>query len=72
MRMMRDMSNKKTETTGQSKREKEFYEAIKKKNSERERLPRGQYVKKSIKFLNNQFSEVYYKFVIQVYFFMIC
>lgn len=48
MRMMRDMSNKKTETTGQSQREKEFYEAIKKKNSEREWLPRGQYVEKSI------------------------
>lgn len=33
--------------TGQSVKEKKFLESIKKKNKERQRLPRGQYVKKS-------------------------
>lgn len=33
--------------TGQSVKEKNFFEAIQKKNMERERLPRGQYVEKS-------------------------
>jgi len=34
-------------TTGQSRKEKEFFERIQKKNRERERLPRGVYQKKS-------------------------
>ena len=33
-------------TTGQSRKEKEFFERIQKKNRERERLPRGQYMQK--------------------------
>lgn len=33
-------------TTGQSVKEKNFFEAIQKKNRERERLPRGQYIQK--------------------------
>ena len=32
---------------GQSKAEKEYLENIKKKNAERERLPRGVFIKKS-------------------------
>lgn len=35
-------------TTGQSVNEKKFFESIQKKNRERERLPRGRYVVKSI------------------------
>ena len=34
-------------TPGQSKKEKEYYEKIKKKNVERKRLPRGIYQEKS-------------------------
>ena len=32
--------------TGQSRKEKEFFERIQKKNRERERLPRRQYIQK--------------------------
>lgn len=34
-------------TTGQSVKEKNFFEAIQKKNKERQRLPRGKYIEKS-------------------------
>lgn len=33
--------------TGQSKKEKEYFEYIQKKNAERERLPRGIFIKKT-------------------------